>query len=287
VKIFSILQPALVKTHPQEDYFVMSKKYPIFVVADGVSLNFDNKKDYPKHSGAGEAAKIFCETVLAEAEKKFENFEEKDLKEIFEVGSKAVLEYNDSRGRTKDTINYFDIDLFSATTSFLLIKNLPRGKAGNKAFWWSLCDAGVILCDKEGKQKFISPNGWINFPKDWNEKRSDKEKIIIRHRDYRNAVGVNGKLTGYGVVDGEKSAKLYLNTGAMEINAGDLIFVYTDGFENYFELPGFIDIFKSWPASLRDEPEDLQSRLEALILEKSKTEPKKYGAEKTLLAISI
>lgn len=273
MKTFSILKPAsFLAPRPQEDFFIISKKHPIFVVADGVSLNFDNDSDYPSHSGAGEVAKIFCEAVMSEAEKRYGNFKEQDSKEIFELGNKAVLEYNIAQGRTKSTINYYDFDLFSATTSSALIKD-------GKVYWWSLCDSGVALFNNKGKKIFNSPGGWINFPKDWSEEKGEKEKIIVRHRDYRNAIGKKGKLTGYGAVDGEESAKYYLNTGVLDINAGDLIFLYSDGFENYFDLKEFVNLFKLWP-------NDIDSQLENIISEKSKTDPSKYGREKTLIAIA-
>lgn len=269
---FTIKESLFGNNHPQEDFLLFSNKYPIFVAADGVTLNFDNEKKYPKVSGALEAAKVFCQAVVSEAEKRYGNFKKEDLKEIFEAGNNAVRQYNISKGRTQKTINYFDIDLFSATASFVLVKN-------GKAYWWSLCDSGVKLFNKKGKKLFASPDGWIHFPKNWSEGKNSKEKIIIRHRDYRNAVSKTGQLTGYGVADGEDSAGLYLNTGVLKVKSGDLIFVYTDGFENYFNLKGFIEIFRLWP-------EDLDSKLEVIISEKSKKDPKKYAAEKTLIAAS-
>ena len=130
MKVFSILKSASVlNPHVQEDYFVVSKKQPIFVVADGVSLDVTLGEKYPANSGAGEAAKIFCEAVINEAEKRYEEFDEKDLLEIFEIGNRLILEYNILHNRTQKSINYFDVDLFSATTSFLLIKN-NRGAEG-------------------------------------------------------------------------------------------------------------------------------------------------------------
>jgi len=254
--------------HPQEDYFIISKKYPIFVVGDGVSLNFDEGVKYPKKSGAGEATKIFCEAVVAEAEKKYDNFKEADIKGVFEAGNTAVSEYNLAQGRRKETINYFDYDFFSATAAFLLIKD-------EKAYWWSLCDSGVVAL-KDGKVCFQSPNGWINFPKDWNEGKYEKEKIISRHRDYRNATE-NGKLIGYGAITGEKSAINYLNSGVIE--DCDIFLVYTDGFENYIELEDFKKIFVSWTKSLKKD-------IEKLIEVKSEENPSKYGREKTLIAVS-
>lgn len=275
MKTFSIYkQGSNQNPHPKEDYFLISKKYPIFVVADGVSLNFELGQEYSKKSGAGEASKIFCDVVITEAYKRYENFEEKDLEEIFELGNKAVLEYNVSQKRIgpesgHPTINYFDIDLFSATTAFLLIKE-------GKAYWWTLCDAGLRAFGANG-QKFLSPGGWVNFPKIWDEGKDEKEKIIIRHRDYRNVVK-NGKLAGYGVVTGEKNAVKYLNKGV--IKDCDTFLLYTDGFENYFAFEEFMNIFKAWP-------QDMKKQIENFVAEKSKVDPGKYGREKTLIAVSI
>lgn len=43
--------------HPQEDYLIASETPPIFVVSDGVTLNFkklvENDKKYPNPSPAG------------------------------------------------------------------------------------------------------------------------------------------------------------------------------------------------------------------------------------------
>jgi len=276
MKTLSFIKQASFKNpHPQEDFFLISQKYPIFVVADGVSLNFDKDSDYPKKSGAGEVAKIFCEVVIREAEKKYDNFSEKNLEEIFDIGNKAVLEYNVSRGVTKSTINYWNADLFSATTAFLLIKD-------GDAYWWSLCDSGVLMFDKKGRKIFSSPAGWVTFernkPENW-DSMSEKQKIGTLHKDYRNGLGRKGEPMGYGVVDGEETARFYLNTGVLDAGTDNLIFVYTDGFENYFNLDQFIDIFKLWPS-------DLSTKLEDFISEKSKTDPKKYGSEKTLIAIT-
>lgn len=280
MKVFSILKPSTYlkasNPHPKEDYFLISKKYPIFVVADGVTLNFDNDKDYPQNSKAEEASKTFCESVIAEAEKRYKKFAEKDLEEIFEIGNNAVFKYNVSQGLTKNTINYWDVDLYSATTSFFLIK-------GKKAYWWSLCDSGVLLCDKNGEKLFTSPNGWEifkkNISKDW-ENMPEKEKIITMHKSFRNAVDKKGNPTGYGVADGEEEAKLYLNVGTLNIYNGDMVFLYTDGFEDYFIFTDFLDVFLSWQ-------ENMQSRLEAFIGEKSSQDQSKFGREKTLIVISV
>ena len=63
------------------------------------------------------------------------------------------------------------------------------------------------------------------------------------HKVYRNAVDEDGKPAGYGVITGEETAKFYLKTGIFDIKTGNLLFLYTDGFENYVLLKEFIEIF--------------------------------------------
>jgi glycerate kinase len=75
------------------------QKDPIFVVADGVTLEHNPDGSYPNPSGAGELAKIFCHAVIAIAEEKYEHFQEKDIKEIFSVGNRAAQVFNTTQGR--------------------------------------------------------------------------------------------------------------------------------------------------------------------------------------------
>lgn len=272
MRIFSLLKPDVSPIrHPQEDYFLVSEKYPIFIVADGVSLKMDENVEYPTESGAAKVAEIFCNIIINEAEKRYDAFDKKDLKEIFDIGNEKIFEYNKLQRRTKETINYYDFDLFSATTAFLLIKD-------KKAYWWSLCDSGVLVL-RQGKMIFQSPNGWMNFPQNWIEAKFDREKIVARHQKYRNAIK-DDNLIGYGVADGEENAKAYLNYGVMDLESNDLIFLYTDGFENYFSINEFIDIFKIWPKNIKEQ-------IENIISNKSKKDPNKFGREKTLIAVSF
>jgi len=276
MKIFSIIKKSSLRPErPKEDYLVLSKKFPIFAVADGVTLRAKTGKKYPNPSGAAQVAKIFCEKIVFKAEKKYEKFSKKDLPDIFEIANKAVADYNFLKGRTEKTINYFDFDLFSATTSFLLIKD-------NKAYWFSLCDAGLMIFDKLGKKIFNSPsfspiNGKF-LPKNWNKMESN-ERDIVMHK-FRNKLGKNGELLGYGVVDGQKQAVEYLNYGEIDINAGDLAIIYTDGFENYFDSKDFIKMFVEWP-------NDLDKKFSIYEEKMAKKDKIKYGLERTLVAVKV
>lgn len=276
MKTFCFLGQSIWHNHPQEDFFCCSSELPIFCVADGVTLCVDKGGDYPKESGAGQAAKLFCQAAVSAGERLYSKFSKNDILETFLVANDAVRQYNLSCGLRKETINFWDKDFFSVTTAFGLVKN-------NKIYWWSLCDSGLALFDSKGGRRFSSPDGWHffkkNIPQNWDQ-LSKKNQTIILHRDFRNTLNPKLGLQGYGVADGEECAKYYLNTGVLPANPGDKFFIYTDGFENYFRLEEFIEMFLKWP-------DDLQSELAEFVSLKAKEDPKKFGAEKTLIAVSF
>jgi serine/threonine protein phosphatase PrpC len=262
-------------SHPQEDYFEISKKFSIFAVADGVTLEYSGGK-YPNPSGAGEVAKIFCESVIKEAEKLYSKFVVSDIKKVFSKANFDVEKYNIKQGRVKNKINYWDFDLFAATAAFVIIKN-------DYVYWASMCDSSVTHFNKSGKLKFSSPECWQdlrkNLPANWDEIPECERRKEIR-KTYRNGIDKKCNLIGYGVVTGEEIAEKYLNFGKFPIESGDIVVVLTDGFENYIKLPEFIDMFKKWP-------EDLKKQVESFTAKKSLDNPKKFGHERTLIAVKI
>lgn len=259
--------------HPQEDYLLKSKNHPIFAVADGVTLEFHDGK-YPNPSGAGELAKIFCHTVVDSADEIYDYFSENSLRKLFEAGNKEAKKFNEIQGRTKDKINYWDFDLFAITTAFVLIKD-------SKVYWWTLCDSGISVIDKNGKIKFQSPDCWKNLKKHlpfgWSAIDPEERRKIIR-RMYRNGKNEKGELIGYGVVTGEDVAGDYLNTGTFDLDPEDMIFVYTDGFEPYFKLKEFERLFTNWPINIEEKFKDLSDR-------KIKENPSEFGHERSLIVI--
>jgi len=88
----------------REDYFTKSKKFPIFTVADGVTLIVEPGKEYPNPSGAGRAAKIFCQCAVKNLEKIYCDFEKKNLQEIFEKANREVEKYNAKVRKHNDQI---------------------------------------------------------------------------------------------------------------------------------------------------------------------------------------
>jgi hypothetical protein len=106
---------------PQEDCLLISQKYPIFAVADGVTLIIKKNRNYPNSSGAGEVARIFCNEAVKYAENLYNKFQIKDVLRIFEKANKKIANYNKNYGRTKKTINFADFDFFHTTAAFALV----------------------------------------------------------------------------------------------------------------------------------------------------------------------
>ncbi|MFY9493228.1 MAG: protein phosphatase 2C domain-containing protein [Minisyncoccia bacterium] len=262
--------------HAQEDFLAVSKNHPIFAVADGVTLETGPDGAYPKVSGAGAAAKIFCEAVVKEIEKTYGSFGLSDLKKVFAKANTAVGKYNRARGRFKDKLNYCDFDLFAATAAFVVVKK-------NTVYWASICDSGVAHFKKDGQLKFKSKDNWNiireNLPPDWLKILEQDRKKIIR-KTYRNGVGSRGRLIGYGVVTGEQKAERYLNCGKFTAGEGDAVLLFTDGFGNYLKLGEFVKLFLSWPRGLK-------SKLKKITRHKSVDDPNNFGRERTLIAIKF
>ncbi len=263
------------KGQPREDYHLASEKYSIFVVADGVTLKRDKDGNYPSESGAGVAAKIFCETVMHEAEKIYDIFTEKDLKELFSKGNSAVGEYNRSQGRIKENIDYREFDFFAVTASFLLIKE-------EIGYWWSIHDSGISFCDSSVNELFRSPELWsvkekeLIRPQDMTETEWNK----FKKRTYRNKVGIDGDLIGYGVATGEIEAENYLNIGSMELKDRYLVFLFTDGFVNYISLDGFKSMFTDWGT-------DLEQKVVSFSEMKIEEDCALYGQERSIIAVRL
>lgn len=227
--------------HPQEDYLLNSENPPIFVVSDGVTLNFkkfiETNTKYPSPSPAGDVARIFCETVVQSVKEKYQLFGENSLVEVFREANSKVGGYNQKVGKSEVSGN--PTGLYSATGSFVVIKD-------SKAYWLSICDAYVAHFDKDMNRKFIS----------------------------------SGVCRPYAVINGEERMANHLETGIFNLDAGDRIFVFTDGFEGHVKNPEFLKLFTEWGS-------DLKERISTFSAEMNSNDPEHYGHERSLIAILV
>jgi serine/threonine protein phosphatase PrpC len=228
-------------THPQEDYLIASDKLPVFVVADGVTLNFkkliEDKKKYPNPSPAGEVAKIFCEVVQKSTQSKYTHLDDKTIREIFQEANKAVNNYNNKVGRSDISGNI--TGFYSATGSFVIIKD-------DKAYWASICDAFFAHFDKDMNLKFMS----------------------------------TGLCSPYAVINGEERMVDHIERGTIDLQDGDRLFVFTDGFEHYVKNSQFIDFFKNWS-------DNLENRIKIFSKKMNSDDPENYGHERSFIAILV
>lgn len=227
--------------HPQEDYLIASNSPPVFVVSDGVTLNFkkiiEGKTKYPNPSPAGEVAKIFCEAVIKSTRDKYDEFDAKKTVEVFEEANDEVKKYNEQIGKSDISGNI--TGFYAATGSFVVIKN-------DKAYWTSICDSFVAHLDKEMNVKFMS----------------------------------SGVCSPYAVINGEEKMAEHLEKGIFNIEGGDRIFVFTDGFEHYVKNSDFLNLFKNWDDNLKE-------RIAEFSKEMNLQDPEKYGHERSLIAILV
>jgi hypothetical protein len=262
--------------NPQEDFFLVSKKFPIFSLADGVTREHDEKGKYPDPSPAAELAGIFCQAVISEAEKLYPDFNMESLKQIFKIANQKAGDFNRLKGFAKDKTNFWDFDLVAATGAYAVIKD-------KKLFWSVIGDCYVAVFGKDGKLKFKSPDPWgladFNHPDNW-DKLTDKEQRIYTRKFIRNGVNQQNELIGYGVATGEITAERYLKYGELALEKNDLVFLVTDGYEKYLNLPELIKLFVDWPLFLKNKVKALSRKL-------SEEDPEKYGHERTIIVVKI
>jgi serine/threonine protein phosphatase PrpC len=271
----------------REDYFLQAKKFPIFALADGVTLVVKPGDQYPVPSGAGEVAKIFCKNAIKNSEKAFADFQVKNILDIFSQSNKEARRYNSKRGRTKKTINYFDIDYFCATAAFALVRK-------SELFWGAIGDVRVVLKDKHGKTKCSSHDRVAPIEKLAARKIKNprpQKKKYFQQKYFRNKIGAKGELVGYGVIDGEEESLRYVEYGKVKIQKGDQLFIFSDGFTPYLNLRKFKKLFQKWPVDLEKK---IQSFTNAYIKDNVPRDAEeqyrflyKYASEKSLFAIKF
>lgn len=215
---------------------------------------------YPRPSGAELAAKRVCESFSKS---------NGALKERLLIANEAVKELNDEYIKDCD---YLENDYYGTVASCISIND-------NVLDYAYICDCGIIVYDKNGDTKFkteddkkLYSDPYINkigIP--WNLPEARK---IVRS-EYRNNLQnvVDGKCVSYGALTGEKSVINFIRSGQLELQEGDIIIVYSDGFTYYLNDKEFINNIINFNKDI----------FEKYIEEKSREDYEKYGKEKTLV----
>jgi serine/threonine protein phosphatase PrpC len=117
------------------------------------------------------------------------------------------------------------------------------------------------------------------LPENW-KKFTLVAKRAFAHKFSRNKFDENNKKIGYGVLTGEEDALVYVNHGVLRIEPGDILFIFTDGFENYLEYSEFINVFLKWD-------ENIKYKIDKFANKKIKKFSREFDHERSLISVKI
>lgn len=257
---------------PVEDSYYASENEAI--IADGITRDpigisdfsscspLEFLKKYPRPSGAELASKKICESF---------HFSKGTLKERLIEANKAVKKINEGID-----CNYLENDYYAAVASCINIDN-------DVLYWAYICDCGVIVYDSLGNIKFQTQDDKELYSDKYIDEAMNKLEISWNLPEARKMVRKNfrnnpnniqdGKCVSYGALTGEDCIDEFIKEGKLNLEKGDYIIVYSDGFTNFLKEKSFIEQVLNF---------NIDS-FENYINEKSKEDYNKYGKEKTLI----
>lgn len=275
MKIFFATYSDVVKFNrkPNEDYFLISKKHPIFAVADGVTRGIFEDKRYAYPAGAHAAAEIFCFSVIDHLETNVSSRgDHKLLEKAFDEANERIHELNENEGRIENH-DWYANDYFDCVgvAGFLDQNMLHYGYVG---------DCGLAIFDKDNNLKFETKDQVATSPhhkeieqvaqgKNWNHAK----RLAYGHEHFRN--NPSGKY--YGTFSGEEAVKIYYQIGSQKIQEGDLVIFYSDGFVGYLESKEFLRIVRQGDKEALDD----------FTAFKAMTSPVKFGTDRTLITVTF
>src|SRR3989344_1854014 len=210
--------------HPREDYLIASENPPVFVLADGVTLDFrkfvKNGIRYPNPSPALEVARIFCQAVVRSAQETYDLSADNAIKQVFTEANAEVAKYNKKLGKSEYAGN--PTGYYAATGAFAIIKE-------RRVYWARICDSFVAHFDKNMKLLHMT----------------------------------SGSCQPYAVINGEERMIEQVNFGAYELSESDRVCVFTDGFEGYMKNDSFLNILGIWDKSLEARVTNFEKEMNA------------------------
>ena len=278
------------KQHPQED--ALKHTDNSFAIADGITrdpignLDFskftmqDLAKTYPNPSPAKVAADKFVETFIEVLNNQTDNSIE-SVRKAFKQSNLEIEKLNKTHNPNPD---YLDNDYWACVACGGVIKN-------NILYWGSIDDCKVKVFDKDFKIKLDSPNNHEVFEQyfhysghtpqgfDWNKPEWRKH---VR-KEFRNNLKqvIDEKLVSFGALTGEESALNFISYGTIELEKGDYVLFYSDGFEDLVNSAEFKDLIDSVRTTRNIE------LLKSKSLELGLSDWRKFGRERSLILITI
>ena len=268
-----------IKGKPNEDFYLVSKKYPIFAVTDGVSRTKNLDGSYPKIPGARLAAKEFCKITIDSLEKDFDKADLKTFQKTFNIVNKAIFNLNEKYGINKK-LDYLVQDYFCTCGVAAFIKR-------NILYYSYIGDCGIRIYNQNDFLKFISLND-VDPLEEWRDNKkfkSEKECWILWRKFLRNRP--DAPYLTYGIFTGEKEAENYYHLGKVKIGKGDLVFLHSDGFLCFIKKTKFRNLFRSFKNEKLKEKVEVFVKKEIKANHSNKEIFKLIDDDKTLISILI
>lgn len=273
MEIFSASYTDFIKFNkkPNEDFFLISSRYPLFAIADGVTQSLFENGKYAYPAGARVAAQIFCFSVIEYLENHLLSKKEV-IKKAFDFANQRIWELNKNEGMV-EKLDYDVYDLFDTVGIVGFLKNKKE------LFYGYVGDCGLAIFDKDNKLKFQTEDQVKKVKervrkiyKNWDE-LSKREKTKIFHKEFRN----NPSGFGYGSFSGEKGVRRYYQVGKRNLRKGELVVFYSDGFLEYLKFLEFLKILRK-----RDK-----NKLDEFTFKKARENYEKFGTDRTLISFSL
>lgn len=272
-KVYKFHYPNITDTnHPNEDYTIATDNE--FAVFDGVP--FLHQNPYPNPSPAAKAAEIGAKSVIEKIKTNSES-PMKLLREAFLYANQEIRKFNESIGKTPDTVDFLNIQYAATVGAFGFIKN-------DILYFGQINDCGVMIFDAVGNKEvdfILSSKPYVDYLGLLEKSNkfvagSKEEHQFVRGKIVNNKnIEVNGVGINFGVMTGEEKASNFFHYGASNISKGQICLFYSDGFIPFVNDSEFVKLlFKA---------KDMQEIDESVKLKVSSDT--KYQKEKSLIII--
>ena len=199
------------------------------------------------------------------------------LYERLELCNDEIKKLNETKNQNPD---YLENDFFATVAAAVEIKN-------QTLLYTYICDCGIILYDKNWRVKFqteddkkLYSDKYIDkyMLDNWLEWNKPQARYNVR-KYFRNGIWniQDWRCVWFWCLTWEENAKYFIKNWEISINKWDFVIVYSDWLSWFLNDKSFIKKIINF------EKEELDS----FIKEKSLSDYKKYGYEKTIVLLKI
>lgn len=224
-----------------EDAFLVSDRYPMAAVADGITqLSYRSEEIEKKTSDAKKVAELFCKTAIHTMEDNHEDYMKKFngsllLSYSLLRANEEVRHFNQTR-KTRPDFWKTDYACCVGAVAYISPKDME--------LWYGyLSDCFVAVLDKDNGWKLPVINDLDPVHDFWKGIEGKEMKEYVTRALLRNKLGLfnrQRRTLSYGAFTGEKEALKFLREDHIGIEPGDIILAGTDGVLPYLKEERFL-----------------------------------------------